>query len=455
MPGKKTKTQFECQNCGYAAPRWLGKCPECDSWNSFMEEKITVKVNSAVHNAPKKTPVSVREILPETQKRIQTGINEFDRVLGGGLVAGGVFLIGGSPGMGKSTLLLQASNLLALQGLKILYISGEESVSQIKIRAERLNVNADSLYLLSETNLDLICGFFENDPPDIVIVDSIQTVYSPQFESLPGNISQVRYAGYKLIMAAKEACIPLLLIGHLTKDGNLAGPRVLEHMVDGLLLLEGDQQHLYRLLRAVKNRFGSTNEVGVFEMTDSGIQEVDNPSLLLISQRNESSSGTVITVSMEGSRPLLLEIQALATSSSYGVPQRTATGIPQKRLNLLLAVLEKRLGLRFGTQDVFINTAGGFNLSEPASDLAALLALVSSLKNQNLNSRLAVIGEVGLTGEVRGITHVQQRINECVRLGFTNIMLPAIHLPIKKSAENVKIISVKTVNEAVEKAFSL
>jgi len=452
---KKNKTQYVCQTCGHSTPGWLGKCPECDSWNSFVEEILDTGKNklAAKRLGNSKRPLALSRIKPTAEKREQIGISEFDRVLGGGIVPGGVFLIGGAPGMGKSTLLLQACHSLSLQGKKVLYVSGEESMSQIKMRADRLGVGNDNFLLLIETDVDEIIMTVNEVKPDVTVIDSVQTVYSSRLESLPGNVSQVRQTGHALTVTAKELNVTMFLVGHVTKNGSIAGPRVLEHLVDGLLLLEGDEQHQYRLLRAVKNRFGSTNEVGIFEMTSAGIKEVINPSEYLIGQQQENISGTVITISLEGTRPLLVEVQALVAPSGYGMPQRTATGIPHQRVAILLAVLEKRLGFKFGTQDVFLNTAGGLKLSEPSSDLAIVAALISSYKDIPLNREIALVGEIGLTGEVRGISHIEKRLSEACRLGFKRILIPAVNLKKLEIPADTEIIGIRTVNQLMEKIF--
>ncbi len=451
----KQRSVYTCQQCGYSVPRWLGRCPECGNWNSFVEEVV---IRESSGSRGKKSsfvpqPLPITEVKPAVEMRLGTGIGELDRVLGGGLVPGGVFLVGGAPGIGKSTLLLQAGEALARQGRTVLYISGEESLSQIKMRADRLGLSSDNFLLLAETDVEAILNCLKETKPQVAVVDSVQTIFSPLLESLPGNVSQVRQSGHSLTLAAKESSIAMFLVGHLTKDGNIAGPRVLEHLVDGLLMLEGDDQHLYRLLRAVKNRFGSTNEVGIFEMSDRGIIEVSNPSRYLIGENREGVSGTAITVSLEGSRPLLIEVQALVSSTSYGMPQRTATGIPQRRLAILLAVLEKRLGFKFGTQDVFVNTAGGLQLNEPASDLAVAAALVSSLKDRPLPASMALFGEIGLTGEVRGVSHVHSRVKEASRLGFNTLVLPSANSGSVTPPKDVKITGVRTVGEVVQSLF--
>ncbi|MBN1894402.1 DNA repair protein RadA [bacterium] len=448
---KRIHTRYVCQNCGNESPRWMGKCPECGSWNSYTEE-IIEREQARGPESPASAPLPIADIEAGESRRLRTSIAEFDRVLGGGIVPGSVVLIGGAPGIGKSTLLLQVCGTLARKGTRILYVSGEESLHQIKMRAKRIGVEDANIFLSNENNAGLIAEMIRREKPGLAVVDSIQTVYLPDMESLPGNVSQVRYSAHELASAAKREDIPLFLVGHVTKDGNLAGPRVLEHLVDCLLLFEGDQQHLYRLLRAVKNRFGSTQEVGIFEMTDRGMTEVLNPSGFLLSQHREGTSGSVVTVSLEGSRPLLVEVQALVTQTVYGMPQRTATGLDQRRMSVLLAVLEKRLGLRFGNQDVFLNAAGGLDLSEPGVDLAVVCAMVSSLKDRPVPAGTVVAGEVGLAGELRGISHMDMRITEAGRLGFRQMVIPRANLKGLKK-HDIKLLDADSIADAVSHLF--
>jgi DNA repair protein RadA/Sms len=448
---KKDRSSFVCQNCGYSSPGWLGKCPECGSWNAFVEEiSRAASVPPARSPGAGRKPVAVKDIPEISERRVKTGIAEFDRVLGGGAVLGSVILVGGSPGMGKSTLMLQAGGALASSGRKVLYVSGEESLQQVKMRAERMSMRSSGLLLACETDVDVVAQLMESEKPDWMVVDSVQTMMTSLMEGLPGNVSQVRYCGQVLTNKAKELNVPLLLVGHVTKDGTLAGPRVLEHLVDGLLLFEGDEQHQYRILRSVKNRFGSTNEVGMFEMTDSGLAEIVNPSEHLLAQRNDGASGTAVTVSLEGMRPIMVEVQALVTPTGYGIPQRTATGFDQKRLAMLLAVLEKRLGLRLNTHDVFVNAAGGMRLAEPAVDLAVVSAAASSFRDKPVQSSAAIFGEIGLTGEVRGVSQPERRVAEAERLGFKKCILPKANLKSVARRNAISLVGVASVREAVD-----
>jgi len=419
---KKNRSKYVCQSCGYQAYRWLGKCPECGAWNSFVEE---IDTKSSVKSSRKSTavPYPIESIKEEDHKRIVTGINEFDRVLGGGIVPGSVALIGGAPGIGKSTLLLQICSSLINKGMTVLYVSGEESLSQIKSRAVRIGITGGNLLLASETDTDDIAGLIENQRPDLAIVDSIQTVYSSNLETMPGNISQVRYSGHILTSTAKKTQVPLFLVGHVNKEGSIAGPRVLEHLVDVLILMEGDNNY-FRLLRPVKNRFGSTQEVGIFEMTGKGLKEVHNPSEFLASHHEKPTPGTVVNAALEGTRSLLVEVQALVSATNYGIPQRTVTGVDSRRLAIILAVIEKIAGLRFGTKDVFATIAGGLKITEPSVDMAVACAVISSYFSIPVDLKTVIAGEIGLTGEIRGVPNAESRIKEAQRLGYTTIILP-------------------------------
>lgn len=423
----KSKTVFYCQSCGYESAKWLGKCPSCNSWNSFAEEVITKQ--ESTKNEWRQESVKQKLAKPRTLNEIESsrdirwdsGDAELNRVLGGGVVPGSLILIGGEPGIGKSTLMLQAG--LRLKGQRVLYVSGEESEQQIKMRAERMNDDSENFYILTETNTKNIFKSIEGLEPQVVIIDSIQTLYSDQMESSAGSIGQVRQCSGELMKFAKETNTPVFLIGHITKDGMLAGPKVLEHMVDTVLQFEGDRHLAYRILRTTKNRFGSTSEIGIYEMLGTGLREVSNPSEILISQKDGTLSGVTIGATIEGNRPLLIEIQSLVSPASYGTPQRTPTGFDQKRLNMLLAVLEKRCGFRMGTQDVFLNMAGGIKVEDPAIDLAVCISIISSMEEIPVSDKACFAAEIGLGGELRAVNRIDQRISEAEKLGFTQIYI--------------------------------
>ena len=449
---KGKKSIFFCQNCGHEEAKWLGQCPACKEWNTFVEERIdsgitkgTTVAARAVHEAK---VVPLTEVTADDDTRSETGIKELDRVLGGGIVPGSLVLVGGDPGIGKSTLLLQVCQRMA-QMKKILYISGEESQAQIKLRANRMGNFTSSLLLLCETNLGIIRSVIEKERPELVIIDSIQTMYSEDVTSAPGSVSQVRASTNVFMQLAKGLCIPIFIVGHVTKEGTVAGPRVLEHMVDTVLYFEGDRHASYRILRAVKNRFGSTNEIGVFEMRQSGLVEVENPSEYMLSGKPENASGSVVACSMEGTRPILLEIQALVCRTNFGMPRRTAAGTDYNRVNLLMAVLEKRLGMSLGNCDAYVNIAGGIKMNEPAIDLGIVMALVSSYRNRPIDEKTIVFGEVGLSGEVRAVNMPEQRVAEAKKLGFETCILPEVSLKMVKEIQGIRLVGVKTVNEAV------
>ena len=451
----KNKPIYVCTDCGYESAKWMGRCPSCGAWNK-MEEQAPAAPAPAAGPARKSTVLApaapaktLSEIEESEQERVHSGIGEFDRVLGGGIVPGSLVLIGGDPGIGKSTLLLQVSALLAEAGARVLYASGEESTRQIKMRAKRLGLAGKNLYVMSETNMDEIEAQREALSPDFLIVDSIQTVYVPGKTSTPGSVSQVREATGILMRAAKQAGTTVFLVGHVTKEGALAGPRVLEHMVDAVLYFEGDRQNHYRLLRAVKNRFGSVNELGMFEMTGEGMREVANASEALLSERAHDASGSVVMCALEGTRPLLTDVQALVARAPFGTPRRMASGVDQGRLSLLLAVLEKRAGLRLFDQDVYINIAGGMTLTEPAADLALCMAVTSSLRARPIDGTFAVMGEVGLAGEVRAVPQAERRLNECLRLGFHNVVLPKGNLRGVRVPDGVQVHPADTVLDAI------
>src|SRR5579883_437170 len=452
----KIKTQFVCQSCGYTSPRWIGKCPECNSWNSFVEETSTASAEHpralgarAARNGEAIHPIRLSEIGTNDEARITTGIVEFDRTLGGGIMPGSIVLVGGDPGIGKSTLMMQMVRGISL-GSKTLYVSGEESPRQLKSRASRLGIENDNLYILAETNIESVLDAMKQMTPDVVIVDSIQTMYRPMIESAPGSVSQVRECTALLMQMAKMSGIPIFVIGHVTKEGMIAGPKVLEHIVDTVLQFEGERTHAYRILRALKNRFGSTNEIGVFEMRESGLREVPNPSEVFLSERNDGASGCAVVATIEGARPLLVEVQALVTSTNFGMPQRTANGFDYKRTQMLLAVLEKHIGARLGSSDVFVNIAGGVQIDEPAVDLGVAAAIMSSFRDVPLDSQTLIIGEVGLSGEIRAVSYCEQRIAEATKLGFKKIILPKASLKSVSVPPGVQLCGVETVTKAME-----
>lgn len=420
------KTTFSCQECGYNSLKWMGKCPGCGAWNTLVEERVEVE-KKGVRAHPrweKNRPRPITEIKFQTDIRVKTGIKEFDRILGGGIVAGSLVLVGGEPGIGKSTILLQVSNALSVSGKTVLYVSGEESVQQSKLRAERLGASSPGLFLVSETNLDLILEYIKEVQPSLVIIDSIQTVFHPEITSSPGSVSQVRECAAQLLVAAKSGGFSIFLVGHVTKTGAIAGPRVLEHMVDTVLYFEGDRHHSYRILRAVKNRFGSTDEIGIFQMSEGGLKEVKNPSEIFLSERESGLTGSVVVPCMEGKRPILVEVQALISQSGLAIPRRRATGVDLNRVIMLMAVLERRAGIRLADKDVFINVVGGVKVVEPGVDLGVLLAVASNVKNRPIDPETVVIGEVGLGGEVRAVRQIEQRLKEAAKLGFERAIIP-------------------------------
>ena len=456
MAKAKSGTIFYCQECGYESAKWMGQCPGCHTWNSFVEEpvrKSSGKGGAAERSqglsSQGKRPSILSEISMDKEERILTGIGELDRVLGGGVVPGSLVLVGGDPGIGKSTLLLQMCRLLAESGKKVLYISGEESLQQIKIRAERIGTFGDSLTLLCETNLDTIKTVIDREKPQIVIIDSIQTMYNEEVSSAPGSVSQVRESTGVFMQIAKGMGISIFIVGHVTKEGVVAGPRVLEHMVDTVLYFEGDRNASYRILRSVKNRFGSTNEIGVFEMQEQGLAEVENPSEYMLDGRPEEASGAVVSCSFEGTRPILLEVQALVTETNFGMPRRTAAGTDYNRVNLLMAVLEKRCRYALSGYDAYVNIAGGMKMNEPALDLAIVMALISSYKDRPLDEKTIVFGEVGLSGEVRAVSMAEQRVHEAVKMGFTRCILPMVNVSKLKPRSDIRLEGVANVREAI------
>lgn len=453
---KAKETAFFCKECGYESSKWSGQCPACKEWNTFVEERVVSKVSTkgvakSISNLNTSKPSALSQISTEDSDRITTGIEELDRVLGGGVVEGSLVLIGGDPGIGKSTLLLQMCQKLSMKLNKVLYISGEESLKQIKLRAERIGEFSDNLLLLCETNLEKIEETLRELKPAIVIIDSIQTMYRDEIGSAPGSVSQVRESTAVLMQLAKGLGISIFIVGHVTKEGVVAGPRVLEHMVDTVLYFEGERNATYRILRGVKNRFGSTNEIGVFEMQSRGLQEVKNPSEFMLNGRPEGASGSVVVCLIEGTRPVLIEVQALVCDSNFGMARRTAAGTDYNRVNLLMAVLEKRVGLHLAGCDAYVNVAGGLKVNEPALDLGLVLAIVSSYKNREIDSKTIIFGEVGLAGEVRAVSQAQQRITEAIKLGFTTCILPEVCLNNINKTDKIKLIGVSNLSEAINK----
>lgn len=452
---KGKTTVFYCQNCGHESAKWLGQCPGCKEWNTMVEEPVQKK-SGGRHSADilsgQRTaePVNLAAVDLTESVRMSTHIGELDRVLGGGLVPGSLTLVGGDPGIGKSTLLLQVCRHMAADGKKILYISGEESLQQIKLRAERIGTFSEQMLLLCETSLDTVEQTLQKYMPQVAVIDSIQTMYREEISSAPGSVSQVRESTSVLLQLAKGLGISIFIVGHVTKEGTVAGPRVLEHMVDTVLYFEGDRHASYRILRGVKNRFGSTNEIGVFEMREEGLAEVKNASEFMLSGKPEGASGSVVSCSMEGTRPILLEIQALVCRSNFGIPRRQATGMDLNRLNLLMAVLEKRLNLQMADCDAYVNLAGGMRIAEPAIDLGVAMAAASSFKNRVIDDKTIVFGEIGLSGEVRGVSQAAQRVAEAAKLGFTTCILPQVNLDQSKAQTGIRLIGVRTVREAID-----
>jgi DNA repair protein RadA/Sms len=444
----KTKIKYICSNCGYESLRWLGKCPECESWNSFTEEIVETSPRKANIAKSKFSYSKILDVSANEEDRIKTGITEFDRVLGGGIMPGSVILLGGDPGIGKSTIAMQAAASIKE---KVLYVTGEESEKQIKIRSNRLKIKSDSFFVQAETELSNIFGAIKEINPSVVIIDSIQTTYRSELENSPGTITQIRECAAVLMEEAKKNQYSVIIIGHVTKEGMIAGPKILEHMVDTVLQFEGETNHSFRILRAQKNRFGSTNEIGVFEMREDGLREVSNPSELFLSEREKQTPGSVVTSSIEGSRPILLEVQALVTPSNFGYPQRVSNGFDQKRLSILLAVLEKRAEVRASSQNVFVNVAGGIRVIEPAADLAVCVSIASSLFVKVIDNLTIIIGEVGLGGEVRSVGHIDKRIAEAQKLGFKTAIIPEGNAKSLKKSQSLRIIPVENVKTAIEK----
>lgn len=453
---KQPATIFVCQNCGHQSRKWVGQCPDCSEWNSLVEERF--RPTSAPSAGPLRgfreaTPVAYTEIESQDDARVSSGIDEFDRVLGGGIVAGSLILIGGAPGIGKSTIVIQMADKLCRNGTKVLYVSGEESERQIKMRGERLGISAEKLFLLPETNLLAILAETERLGPDFLIIDSIQTMYTERIESAPGSVSQVREAAGQLMLFAKQTATPVFITGHVTKEGSIAGPKALEHIVDTVLYFEGDRHHNHRIIRATKNRFGAANEIGVFEMTNSGLIPVGNPSELFLQERPEGATGSVVTVCMEGTRPILVEVQALVSGTKFGSGRRMAQGFDHNRTSLLIAVLEKRLGFQLAGDDVYINIAGGIEVDEPAADLGIAAAIASSFRNVQVPPDTALFGEVGLTGEVRGVLQAQTRAREAQTLGFKKLILPESNKKGLEKMLGIRVVGVRNLEETMNELF--
>lgn len=447
----KLKNKFVCQECGYESLRWIGKCPSCNSWNSFVEEIYDAKARKLSVTDTKGVKVEkLKDISISDEERIETGLGELDRVLGGGIVRGSLALIGGDPGIGKSTLSVQIANNISNNDYDVLYVSGEESTKQIKMRSDRLSIKSDKLYILAETNLDIITKVVEKINPEIIIIDSIQTMFDPKIESAPGSVSQVRAITSNLMKLSKSREMASFLVGHVTKDGSIAGPRVLEHMVDVVLYFEGERHNTYRLLRGVKNRFGSTNEIGMFEMRDVGLVEVKNPSEMLLSGRPEHTAGTIVVPSVEGTRPMMIEVQALVTNTLFGMPRRVATGIDYNRVVLMIAVLEKKAGLHLQNSDAYINIVGGIQIKEPAIDLGIVCAIASSFKDVTIDNKTVALGEVGLTGELRTVSFIEKRIKEASKLGFTKVLIPEANLKGLEKNNDIEVIGVPNIEKALK-----
>ncbi len=450
---KKDKLMFKCQSCGAGTLKWMGQCPECGNWDSLIEERTVSGVLKKKKSSFLPEPVPIDSVKVEDTDRIKTGLAEFDRVLGGGIVEGSLVLIGGDPGIGKSTLMLQVLSKLSDSKKKSLYVSGEESVRQLSMRGKRLNSKGSSLFIVSETDLESILAMVELSKYDALVIDSIQTVFHPEVSSTPGSVTQIREASMHFMRLAKSTGIPIFLVGHVTKGGAIAGPRIMEHMVDTVLYFEGDKNHVFRILRAVKNRFGSTNEIGVFEMNEKGLTQVPNPSAVFLSERSTIAPGSVVTSCIEGTRPILVEIQGLVSSSSFGTPRRTVLGLDAHRVALIVAVMEKRLGMNLSGLDIFVNVTGGVKILEPAVDLAIAAALASSFLDKPVDKQTTLIGEIGLTGEIRAVGHVQARINEAAKMGFTRGLVPSNNIKQLSKIKNITIESVSFLKSVVEVLF--
>ncbi|MDB9822434.1 DNA repair protein RadA [Deltaproteobacteria bacterium] len=449
---KNNKYIFVCQSCGYQAPKWMGRCPDCGQWDSFAEETREPEKRVGVSSAMK-PPQTIEAISIDPDHRTKTGIVEFDRVLGGGLIPGSLILLGGDPGIGKSTLILQVAGGISGQGLKSLYLSGEESPQQIKLRADRLSIHSENLFVVTGTCIEDLFKEMEGLNPDLLVVDSIQTIYTSELPSAPGSVGQLREVSTRFLRFAKETDTPVFLIGHVTKDGAIAGPKLLEHLVDTVLYFEGDSSHVFRIVRAVKNRYGSTNEIGVFEMKEAGLEEVGNPSRIFLEERPEGVSGSVVIPCLEGTRPILLEIQALVGTSPLGMPRRTAIGVDHNRISLLVAVLGKRMGVEMGDQDIFVNVAGGLKVDEPAADLGIVSAMISSFLDKPVPGDMVIFGEIGLAGEVRGVNQPELRINEAKKLGFARCLLSKSNMESCESVSGIELVGIESVKGLMDVLF--
>jgi DNA repair protein RadA/Sms len=450
---KNTKIIYICQNCGYQTPKWLGRCPDCNQWDSIVEEILHDPGKGGLLQTVMSAPQEINSITFDPDSRIKTDIDEFDRAIGGGIVPGSLLLLGGEPGIGKSTLILQVAGKLSQQNRKTVYMSGEESAQQIKLRAQRLFINSENILLVTGTCIEELFDKVRNIRTDLLVIDSIQTTYTETLPSAPGSVSQIREVSAKILRWAKENNIPTILIGHITKEGSIAGPKILEHLVDTVLYFEGDASHTFRIIRAIKNRYGSTNEIGVFEMKESGLTQVGNPSRIFLEERPKDASGSVVIPCLEGSRPLLLEIQALVGTSPFGMPRRTAIGVDHNRISLLVAVLAKRIGIEMGDQDIFVNVAGGLKVDEPAADLGIVIAMISSFLNKPVDPEMVVFGEVGLAGEVRGVIQPETRIREAEKMGFKKCILSKTNFEGCKTPHNMKIYSINSVSDLMDILF--
>lgn len=450
---RNPKIIYTCQNCGYQTPKWLGKCPDCNQWDSIIEEVYHDPGKASLSQLTMSAPQEISSIEYNPDSKIKTGLDEFDRAIGGGIVPGSLLLLGGEPGIGKSTLILQVAGKLSLQNLNTIYLSGEESALQIKLRAQRLSINSENIFIVTGTRIEELFDRIRDIKTDLLVVDSIQTTYTDTLPSAPGSVGQIREVSGKILRWAKEKGIPTILIGHITKEGSIAGPKILEHLVDTVLYFEGDASHTFRIIRAIKNRYGSTNEIGVFEMKETGLSQVGNPSRIFLEERPENASGSIVIPCLEGTRPLLLEIQALVCPSPFGMPRRTAIGVDHNRISLLVAVIAKRMGIEMGDQDIFVNVAGGLKVDEPAADLGIVAAMISSFLNRPVDPEMIVFGEIGLAGEVRGVIQPETRIKEAEKMGFKKCILSKSNFEGCRAPHNIKMYSINSVLDLMDILF--